>query len=123
DSRPDLIRDWQKKIEEEPEKYEISLSETYYPEGIREFWASDARNEHELQTTYQRRWKIILDVGFQSDRETEKVVEEAKASTEGKGEAQMEAAVKAAKERSEEQKMARLRVAEKAKMEEATANM
>lgn len=123
DSRPDLIRNWQKEIGEEPEKYEVPLSETYYPEGIKEFWASDASSEHERQMRYQRRWKIILDVGYQSDRATEKAVEEAKASTEGKAEAEIEAAVKAAKGRSEEQKMARLRAAEKAKMKEETVNM
>ncbi|KAK4985235.1 hypothetical protein LTR50_006083 [Elasticomyces elasticus] len=122
-SRPDLIREWQERIEEEPEKYEVPLGETYYPDSISEFWASDARRENERQTTYQRRWKLLQDVGFQLDRETEKAIEEAKASTEGKEQVQIEAAVKAAEERSVEQKMARLRAAEKVEIEKGTVNI
>jgi len=120
DSRPDLIREWMNRVQNEPKKWVLPLPETSYEKNVTDFWRKDAKKERELQDTYWRRWHLLIELGSHEDdlkREAVKKFEQ-EAEEQDLSDEMREEKLKELKEKYKKLKIKHLRDAERVRMKE-----
>ncbi|KAI1620274.1 hypothetical protein EDD37DRAFT_653871 [Exophiala viscosa] len=120
DSRPDLIREWMDRVQNEPKKWVLALADTSYEKNVTEFWRKDAKKERELQDTYWRRWHLLIELGSHEDDLRREAVKKAEQEAEEQdlSDEMRQEKIKELKEKYKKLKIKHLRDAERVKMKE-----
>ncbi|KAI1608514.1 hypothetical protein EDD36DRAFT_101607 [Exophiala viscosa] len=120
DSRPDLIREWMDRVQNEPKKWVLALADTSYEKNVTEFWRKDAKKEREVQDTYWRRWHLLIELGSHEDDLRREAVKKAEQEAEEQdlSDEMRQEKIKELKEKYKKLKIKHLRDAERVKMKE-----